>query len=100
MIFGQEFVRRMQAAGLMRADLDPDVATYLMAVISFGLLSVRQLGDAVSSPSLEDTATALADLIHRGFASETRGSSDAGKEALRALMDENRRWLASSGSRS
>lgn len=98
MIFGQEFVRRMQAADLMRADLDPEVTTYLMAVISFGLLSVRQLGGAVSAPTLEDTASALADLIHRGFASGTRGSSDAGKRALRALLDETKRLLASSGS--
>jgi len=98
MIFGQEFVRRMQAADLMRADLDPEVTTYLMAVISFGLLSVRQLGDAVTSPSLEDTASALAGLIHRGFASGTHGSSDEGKQALRALLDETSQLLAGSGS--
>ena len=94
MVFGREFVRRMQAADLMRDDLDPEVTTYLLAVISYGLLSVQQLGGAVSSPSLAETAAALADLVHRGFASGTHGSSDAGKQALRVLLEETKQWLA------
>lgn len=95
MIFGQEFVRRMQAASLMRADLDPEVTTYLMAVISFGLLSINQLAPTVPSPPLDVMASALADLVHRALANETHGSSEAGKRALRILVDESKRWIAS-----
>jgi AcrR family transcriptional regulator len=94
-LFGAEFIRRMQAADLMRADLEPEVTAYVMSVISFGLLSIRQLAPDLPSPSLEHLADALADLVSHGLATPfdaTRSVDvDAGKQAFRNLADETRR---------
>jgi AcrR family transcriptional regulator len=93
----EEFVRRMQAAGLMRADLEPSVTAYLMGVLSFGLLSMGQL-TAVPAPSFETLATALADLVERGLAAPGgRGNSAAGKDAFRTLIEQTRDLYLSGG---
>jgi TetR/AcrR family acrAB operon transcriptional repressor len=88
MIFGEEFVRRMQAAHLMRSDLDPATAAYLMGVISFGLLSIRQHAPNVPAPSLETLAVALADLVQRGLATDDTRAAEAGKAAFGTLVDD------------
>jgi AcrR family transcriptional regulator len=98
-VFGEEFVRRMQAAGLMRTDLEPGVTAYVMGVISFGLLSIHQLGANLPAPSLESLADGLADLVDRGLAAHTSNdddtrSADAGKLAFRNLIDETKRLYA------
>jgi AcrR family transcriptional regulator len=92
-LFGEEFIRRMQAAGLMRADLEPGVTAYVLGMISFGMLSIRQLAPQVPAPSLERLADGLADLVSRGLATQTDDdqSSEAGKRAFRALADETKR---------
>jgi AcrR family transcriptional regulator len=94
-LFGEEFVRRMQAANLIRAELEPEVTAYVMGVISFGLLGIRQLAPDVTAPTLETLAEALADLVHRGFATTRAAadpplSADAGKHAFRHLVDETK----------
>jgi AcrR family transcriptional regulator len=106
-VFGAEFVRRMQAAELMRPDLQPEVTAYVMGMISFGLLSIHQLAPSVPTPALDGLAEALADLVDRGLAThtddtDTHRSSDAGKLAFRHLTDETRllyqeRFEAASG---
>ncbi len=90
--FGEEFVRRMQAADLMRAELDPGLTAYVMTVISFGMLGVRQLAPQIPSPSFEQLAHALADLVDRGLAThgQSATASEAGKEAYRTLVEETR----------
>jgi AcrR family transcriptional regulator len=96
-LFGEEFIRRMQAAGLMRTDLEPEVSAYLLSVISFGLLSVQQMAPDLPSPALERLAEALADLLDRGLATPVpltpagADAVDAGRQAFRNLLDETRR---------
>jgi len=89
MAFSQEFVRHMQAANLMRPELDPEVTAYVMTVISFGLLGIRQLAPHIPSPSMERLADALADLVDRGLAThgDASASPEAGKDAFAQLTD-------------
>ena len=67
-------------------------------MISFGLLSIRQLAPDVAAPSLDGLAGALADLVDRGLASHTddeRGNPPTtGKQAFRHLVDETRHLYA------
>ena len=92
LVFGEEFVRRMQAANLMRADLEPGVTAYIMTVISFGLLGIRQYAPDIPAPSFERLAVALADLVDRGLATHANDDdSEAGKQAFRNLTDETTR---------
>jgi AcrR family transcriptional regulator len=87
-VYAEEFVNRMQAAGLMRAELDPGVTAYVMGVLSFGLVGIRQLAPQIPGPSLERLADALADLVDRGLATHTNEDSNAGKQAYRTLVEE------------
>jgi TetR/AcrR family acrAB operon transcriptional repressor len=93
-LFGEEFVRRMQAANLIRQELDPQMTAYVMAVISFGLLSVAQLAPKLRVPPLVALADALADLVERGFGSGDRHAAAAGKQAFRILVEETRQLYA------
>jgi AcrR family transcriptional regulator len=89
-VFAEEFVNRMQAAGLMRPDLEPGVTAYVMGILSFGLVGIRQLAPDIPGPSLERLAEALADLVDRGLATHHNQDSDAGKQAYRTLAEETR----------
>jgi AcrR family transcriptional regulator len=92
LVFGEEFVRRMQAANLMRADLEPGVTAYIMSVLSFGLLGIRQYAPDLPAPSFERLAVALADLVDRGLAAHAQDAdAEAGKHAFRNLTDNTTR---------
>jgi AcrR family transcriptional regulator len=93
-LLGEEFVRRLQTAHLVRAELDPHMAAYGLAVISFGLLSINQMTPAVPAPSLSELADALADLVEHGFGTGDRHAAPAGKEAFRILCAETRQLYA------
>jgi TetR/AcrR family acrAB operon transcriptional repressor len=89
-LFGEEFVRRMQAANLIRPELQPEMTAYVMGVISFGLLSIGQLAPALRVPPLEALADVLADVVERGLGTGDRHAADAGKQAFRILIDDTR----------
>jgi AcrR family transcriptional regulator len=90
LLFGQEFVRRMQAANLIRRELNPEMTAYVMGVISFGLLSIGQLVPALRVPPLAALADALADLVERGLGTGNRHAAAAGKQAFRIVVAETR----------
>ncbi|PRX49116.1 TetR family transcriptional regulator [Prauserella shujinwangii] len=87
-LLGRRFVERLQRAGLVRADLDPDTLSEAMAVLSAGLiLAPPVLGrDQGASPeAIELLTTMLTDL-----AEPPDGSGDitAGKRAFADLCRE------------
>ncbi|MEM8535011.1 MAG: helix-turn-helix domain-containing protein [Chloroflexota bacterium] len=86
-LFGQAFVQRMQTASLIRDDLDATMTSYLFSIIAYGLMQIETFIASEQAPALEEVATALADLVRRGFAAEN-GDSEAGKQALRHLINE------------
>jgi AcrR family transcriptional regulator len=90
LLFGEEFVRRMQAANLVRTDLDAHTTAYVLGVISFGLLSIAQLAPAIRVPALVELAEALADLVERGIGTGDRHAATAGRQAFRILVQETR----------
>jgi len=93
-VFGEEFVRRMQSAGLIRADLDPAITAFVMGVISFGLLGISHLAPSLRVPPLEVLADAVADMVHRGLATTGRRNVAAGNAAFRTLVDDTRALYA------
>lgn len=85
-LFSQEMIRQMQTAGLVRADLSPDVIAYLMAVIAYGFMGVESIVPEQAMPALDDIAAGLADAAERAFGAPG-GDSAAGKRALAGLLD-------------
>lgn len=86
LMFGKEAVAQMQKAGLLRADIDPAVLTYLFTIIAMGFMSIETIVPPTDAPPLEDVAEALTDIVGRGFAAKG-GNSAAGKRAARQLAE-------------
>ena len=83
-LLAEEEVRLMQAAGLLRADLRPEVITYLFSVIAVGFIYIGFILPDTAQIPLEDITTALADVIQRGLAGPGDDSA-AGKRAMEKL---------------
>lgn len=81
----QEFVRLMQSAGVVRADVDPRQVAYVLSCIRAGMIFVEELMPPEEIPPLEDAIAGLADFIERAFAPEGGGDSEAGKQVIRSL---------------
>lgn len=85
-LLSAEFVRQMQAAGLLRADLPPETINYLFSVIAVGFIHVGAVLPPEMQPPLDQVGAALQDVIGRGFAG-AGDDSDAGKRAAAKLVD-------------
>ncbi len=85
-LFGQEFVRQMQAAGLIRTDQSPEVISYWMTIIAYGFVSVEAIVPASAAPPPAEVAAALTQIVESGLA-QPGGDSTAGKEALAAIVE-------------
>ncbi|MCL5999302.1 MAG: TetR/AcrR family transcriptional regulator [Chloroflexi bacterium] len=83
-LLAEEGVQQMQAAGLLRADLRPEVIAYLFSVIAVGFIYIGSILPDTAQIPLEDITTALADVIQRGLAGPGDDSA-AGKQAMEKL---------------
>lgn len=80
--FGKVFIETMQAAGLVRLEVNPESLAYLLSIIAYGFTSIETIIPAVQAPSLAEVASALDLLMAHGIALED-GDIEAGKRALR-----------------
>ncbi|QVQ50869.1 TetR/AcrR family transcriptional regulator [Spiractinospora alimapuensis] len=91
LLLGRDFVERMQAAGLVRAELDPAVLSHSMGVLSVGFLMAQPVLADGTEPPLPETVGMLADMITslaEPSDTTTEGdtpSSEAGKAAFADL---------------
>ena len=85
LMFGKTAVEQMQAAGLLRADIRPEVITYLLSIIALGFMSIETIIPLADVPPLEDVAAAVTSLVQHGIAGEA-GDSAAGKRAMAEMV--------------
>jgi TetR/AcrR family acrAB operon transcriptional repressor len=85
LMFGKDAIIQMQHAGLLRADIQPDVLVYLFSVIALGFLHVETIIPPAEAPPMPDVAEALTNVIGRGFAAQN-GDSEIGKHAMRQFV--------------
>jgi TetR/AcrR family acrAB operon transcriptional repressor len=83
----QQFMRMMQAAGVVRADVDPKQVAYVLNCIRAGMIFVEELMPPEDILPLEDVIGGLADFIERAFAPEGGGDSEAGKQVIRSIVN-------------
>jgi TetR/AcrR family acrAB operon transcriptional repressor len=86
MILGAESVRQMQTAGLLRADIRPQVITYLLSVIALGFMSIGSVLPENEAPALEEVGEALAAMMQTGLESPA-GNNAEGKQAFEQMID-------------
>lgn len=89
-LFGQEYVRQMQDAGLLRGDLSPKMITFLISILSYGLFTIRTIIPGEESPPVEETFSAMAELIRLALVPPSGGDSERGKQALKKYFKEIR----------
>lgn len=88
-----EFIRKMQASGVVRADVDPYITAYLMTIFVSGLLTMDEQLPAAAIPDIDALLLAMGDMMDRYLATGTPTDSDAGKRAIRETLAEARRLL-------
>lgn len=86
LILGKDVAAQMQAAGLLRADIQPAVLTYLFSIIALGFASIGSLVPAAEAPALDEIVAGLTAVVERGMCVESE-NSPAGKEAMLKMID-------------
>jgi AcrR family transcriptional regulator len=70
-------IRGMRAAGLMRTDLSVEAQAYLIAALTYGILTIEEYLPADFVPPFEDIADAFAVVVRRGFEPELTEGEEA-----------------------
>lgn len=85
-----EFVNRMQEAGALRNDLDPQIITHIMNMLSFSLIGMEGLVSADAAPPLNDLIEGIAFMMDQAFTSPDPDKREIGKAIIRQLIAESR----------
>lgn len=86
-----EFLQVMKTAGAIREDVDVRVLAHIMNIFSYGLVSIGDVVDAETIPPLEAVIEMMGEMMDRMLApsGDEQAISDAGKQAVRQLMEAN-----------
>ena len=80
---GDAYIRELQCAGLVRADLPASVIAYLLGALKMGMFNSPELHSGEYPPPTEQLADALSDLMRRWLEPEQPPrASDVGKQLL------------------
>lgn len=91
----QQLFAQLQAIGVMRTDLDPQVIAYLMAVIGYGVLAVGDSIPKAETPPFEAITDGIAKLLDGGLLPPDGGNREAGKHLVMQMAEGLRQYLAS-----
>lgn len=80
-----DFIRALQAAGAVRAELDPAVTAHIIGMLGYGQLTIADFAPADQFPPYEAVMEALADMMDRLLTPEDGGDSEAGKAVIRQV---------------
>lgn len=81
-----EMVTQLQAANVIRRDLDADVVAHVMALVKVGFLLVNDYVPEQDVPPLDAVGKALGEILERGLAPEGGADKKAGKAALEHIL--------------
>lgn len=85
-----EFLQAMQAAGVVRADINPQAMAYVMDMLSFGLVGVPTLKSPSELPPFDTVMATIAEMLDRMLTPPTGDPNTAGKAIIRELADKAR----------
>jgi TetR/AcrR family acrAB operon transcriptional repressor len=81
-LFRDEMVKQLQAANVIRADLDANVISYIMGLIRYGFLTVHDVIPPENTPPLDEVGRTLGLLLERALEPEGGGDKEAGRQVL------------------
>jgi TetR/AcrR family acrAB operon transcriptional repressor len=83
------FVKMMQDAGVMRADIDAKVVAHIMDMLAFGLVGMDDFIPSDQRPPLADIIEGIAAMMDSAFTPDGV-DSEKGKEILQQIADAGR----------
>lgn len=87
-IFQREMVEQLQAANVIRRDLDAAVISAVLAVIRSGFLSIHDTQAANDFPSLETVGQTVGLLLETALAPAGGADVEAGRAVMRQIMEQ------------
>ncbi len=91
MSFRNGFVEQLQQAGMIRADIDPEALSAVMAAVRYGYLMLPDLIE--DAPAPEVTGALIADMFQRSFGTDY-GNSEAGRAVMHEYFARAREFMA------
>jgi AcrR family transcriptional regulator len=92
--FQEHFMRAMQEAGALRADIDPGVTSYLLSMLFIGFLGIEEFVSSEDAPPLEDLLNAMANMMDRWLGPISEEGKVAGKQVLMQMVQVYREHMA------
>lgn len=90
-----EFLQAMQAAGVVRAEVNPQAMAYVMDLLSYGLVSLPMGKSPAAIPPFDTVMETIAEMMDRMLTPTTGDPSAAGKAIIRELAVAARaQWAA------
>jgi TetR/AcrR family acrAB operon transcriptional repressor len=86
LMLGATAISQYQAAGLIRADLSPEVIAYLFGLLALGFMNISSVIPADQAPSLAETAMAMSALVQNGLTG-AKGNSALPQEKIFQMID-------------
>ncbi|MCE7984195.1 MAG: TetR/AcrR family transcriptional regulator [Caldilinea sp. CFX5] len=80
-----EFLQAMQAAGAIRRDVDPQVMSHIMDMLSYGLVGLPTSKPAHQIPPFDAVIDAIAEMMDRMLTPTAGDPGAAGKQVIRDL---------------
>jgi len=93
MALAQGFFREMQAAGVVRQDIDGEALAYLMNSLHFGLLQVGTWLPDERVPPIEKVMSMMVSMIDALVTPADGGDSERGKQVLRDFKRRVEHWI-------
>lgn len=90
-----EFVKRMQAAGVIRGDVDARVIAHIMNMLAYSLVAIGDVIPEQNIPPTEDVLEGIAVMMDAAFTPE-ESDGEAGKEVVRQIVSAYNDHLAGS----
>ncbi len=81
-----ELVKQLQAANVIRPDLEPHVVAYVLSLVKSGFLVVNEFLPPQEVLPLDEAGRAVGELLERGLAPEGGGDKKAGKAAMENVL--------------
>jgi TetR/AcrR family acrAB operon transcriptional repressor len=91
--FRLEMVQQLQAARVIRDDLDASVITYILTMIRYGFLTVNEVIPMQEAPPLDEVGRTLGLMLETALAPPGGADLEAGKRVLTAVLERMRRLV-------
>ena len=88
--FVQYTLRRLQAVGAVRADVDVDLYSYMAVALQYGLLNLGRVIPDAQTPPLDHVIEMTADMISVYLEPPEGGNLEAGKAVIREIIEQAR----------